>query len=382
MRVLVFGLSSLMGGVESFILSYAREIHRQDKSIIFDFLVIDKVPSFLGPSFINEMDYEVNCFVVPSRLKNPFGYRSALKELFEHNAFDCFWFNVCTLSDITPLIEANRCSVPTVLHAHNSQNMGNAINGALHFLHKRRVLRYASSLVACSEEAGSFMFPAKSGFVDDVAIIPNAIDTNNYLFDPNTRIQIRKKLGIENDETVLGHVGRFHPQKNHSFLIDVFAEIHKEMGDRKSKLLLVGDGKGFKSVQDYVRDLGLSESVIFTGQSLETNKLYCAMDCFLFPSLFEGFGLAPLEAQASGLPCVITENSPQMVSIMPYCRRLSVSENPKVWAHAAIGLLEFAPKDREFCAQEVADCGFGIGQSAAMIRKVLISCMSKDYVCD
>ena len=382
MRVLVFGLSSLMGGVESFILSYAREIHRQDKSIVFDFLVIDKVPSFLSSSFINEMDYEVNCFVVPSRLKNPFGYRSALKELFEDNAFDCFWFNVCTLSDITPVIEARRCSVPTVLHAHNSQNMGNAINGVLHFLHKRRVRRYASFLVACSEEASSFMFPSKSGSVNDATIIPNAIDTNKYLFDPNTRIQIRKRLGIENGGTVFGHVGRFHPQKNHGYLIDVFAEIHKEMGDRKSKLLLVGDGDGLKSVQDYVRELGLSESVIFTGQSLEANRFYCAMDCFLFPSLFEGFGLAPLEAQASGLPCVITDNSPQMVSATPYCRRLSVSDDPKEWAHAALGLLKLAPKNRELCAQEVADCGFGISQSASLIRNVLISCMSKDYVCD
>lgn len=128
------------------------------------------------------------------------------------------------------------------------------------------------------------------------------------------------------------------------FLIGVFTEIHKETGNRKSRLLLVSDGKGLKSVRDYVRELGLSESVIFADKSLETKGLYYYEMLFHTSSLFEGFGLASLEVQASGLPCVITENSLQMVSTTPYCRSLFISVDSKVWVHIALGLLKLAPK--------------------------------------
>ena len=138
----------------------------------------------------------------------------------------------------------------------------------------------------------------------------NAIDANQYIFNPQVRQQMRAQLGIREDQLVIGHVGRFNLQKNHPFIIDIFSCIYAQ--NPKAVLMLVGhdDCDEGKAIHEKVTQLGLTENVKFLGTRGDVPKVMQAMDVFLFPSLFEGFGIVALEAQASGLPALVSQRIP------------------------------------------------------------------------
>ena len=144
-------------------------------------------------------------------------------------------------------------------------------------------------------------------------ILPNAIDPERFKFSEVSRKEIRKRYGIKDDDFVIGHVGRFYPQKNHDFLIDVFYEIRKQRAN--AKLLLLGDGPLQDKIRQKINSLGIADSVIFAGLQKDPAPFYSAMDVFCFPSLWEGLGIVLLEAQYNGLPCVVSEVIPKEVLI-------------------------------------------------------------------
>ena len=144
-------------------------------------------------------------------------------------------------------------------------------------------------------------------------ILPNAIDPERFKFNERARQEIRSRYGIAEDDFVIGHVGRFYPQKNHEFLIDVFNEVHKQKSN--AKLLLLGDGPLQEQIRQKTKSLGLVESVIFVGLQKDPAPFYSAMDVFVFPSLWEGLGIVLLEAQYNGLPCIVSGAIPDEAAI-------------------------------------------------------------------
>lgn len=134
--------------------------------------------------------------------------------------------------------------------------------------------------------------------------MPNAIDAEKFAFDPEERIALREELGIPQDAFVVGHVGRFMYQKNHKFLIDIFVKLLKERLD--ARLLLIGEGELMGQIKEKVERLGIRGTVIFTGVRNDVNKLYSVMDVFCLPSFYEGMPVVAWEAQANGLPCVLS----------------------------------------------------------------------------
>ena len=144
-------------------------------------------------------------------------------------------------------------------------------------------------------------------------VLQNTIDTTKYEFNENSRKRIRKAYGISNDEVVIGHCGKFYEAKNHKFLLEVFAKIYKEKSN--VRLLLVGDGVLRNQIEKQAKELGINSAVIFTGMQNDTSFFYSAMDFFLLPSLYEGFGLVLLEAQAAGLDCLVSDNVPRRTSV-------------------------------------------------------------------
>lgn len=138
-------------------------------------------------------------------------------------------------------------------------------------------------------------------------IINNAIDTTAYTYDTNKRVELRRQLGLA-DELVIGHVGRFNPQKNHPFLMDIFAALLKK--ESNAVLLLVGGGEGMSKMQEKVQELGIAEHVRFLGVRSDVADLMQAMDVFVLPSLYEGLPVTMVEAQAAGLPCIISDKVP------------------------------------------------------------------------
>ncbi len=189
---------------------------------------------------------------------------------------------------------------------------------------------------ACSENAGKFWYGNKP-----FTVINNAIDCKKYTFNEEIRKLTRESFGFT-DETVFAHIGRTDiPQKNHKFLIEVFSEIHKITA---SKLLLIG-GEETEELKALCISNGLYEDVLFLGLRNDVSNLLCASDIFLFPSTREGLPVSVIEAQASGLPVLMSDSVTDEVCITELVKPLSLDETPARWAHEAIELSKTKRKD-------------------------------------
>ena len=193
----------------------------------------------------------------------------------------------------------------------------------------------------------------------------NAINASQYAFDAARREKVRLSLGLK-CELVIGHVGRFDQQKNHKFIIDIFHQVHKQ--ESNSKLLLIGNdsGKIAEEIHCKVKDLGLDEAVNFLGVRSDVADLMQAMDVFLFPSLFEGLSVASVEAQASGLPTLISDGVPIECKITDLVEVLPLSENATVWANK---LLELRMNDRKNYYKQIKAAGFDIEENAKKLQQ-------------
>ena len=159
-------------------------------------------------------------------------------------------------------------------------------------------------------------------------MIPNGVDLRRFAFCEEKRQQMRQDLGIAEDTFVLGHIGRFTVPKNHQFLVELFAEYHKE--NPNSRLLLVGDGELFGTVQQQCTQLGIRDAVIMVGSKTNTEDYYQTMDVFVFPSLWEGLPVSVVEAQANGLHCLLSDVITHDVDLTDQVKYLALA-NKKVW---------------------------------------------------
>lgn len=289
----------LGNGVETVIMNYYR--HLDHSKVQFDF-ICDEDSTRIPYDEIKKLGGRV--FLVPKYQNLP-KYLKALEKLFKESQYCIVHSNLSTLS-VFPLSVAKKVGVPIrIAHSHSTSNpkewKRNLIKNILRPFSKR----YATDYFACSEVAGRYLFGNKAFDRGEVKIIHNAIDIDKFKFDEVARKKLRKEFGIKDSTIVIGHVGRFVQQKNHTFLVDVFKEYHKKNPD--SKLLLVGSGPLEDKIKKKVEKLGLKDSVLFLGQRDDINKLYSAMDVFCLPSLYEGLPVVGVEAQAAGLPCVFSD---------------------------------------------------------------------------
>lgn len=214
-----------------------------------------------------------------------------------------------------------------VLHAHSTKygdtkitNIRNKIAYYL-FFHK------ADCYFACSDISGSFLFG--KNYRSNGYLMKNIIDVK-AMMNTIPKKTAKKELHLENNY-VIGHVGAFSKPKNHKFIIDIFVEIYKE--NHNSRLLLVGDGKLRHKIEQYAKNRGVYDFVIFVGAQTDTKKYYCAMDVFLFPSLFEGYAMSFIEAQLCNLPCVVSDCIVEEANIKKDTNVfLSIKDDAKVWA--------------------------------------------------
>ncbi len=263
-----------------------------------------------------------------------------------------------------------RCGVKKrIYHAHNSRSEGSGILSRISFCKRamqRRIARFSTDMLACSTEAAEWVFSNK--YLDSVKIIKNGIDTKKFRFNEESRYEIREQYGLENNY-VIGCVARFAEQKNHDFLIDVFSEVVKE--NPAARLILIGEGKLKESIQKKVDGLNLGNDVIFVGSTDKVEDYMCAMDMYVMPSLFEGFGMVFIEAQASGLYCIASDFVPNEVKVSRQMDFLSLCESPKFWAEKILlETAEIALLKREEAWKEVADAGYDIGDTCLQLLRV------------
>jgi glycosyltransferase involved in cell wall biosynthesis len=194
------------------------------------------------------------------------------------------------------MLAAKKSGIPIrIAHSHNTTCDHKVIDKLLRPL----LYRTYTHGIGCGIEAGRWMFGNRPHVV-----LQNGINLRKFAFDQNKRNTLRNQLAID-DKTVVGHVGRFTDQKNHGFLLRIFKEYIKE--NANSVLLLVGDGPMENEVRNCAKELNVEKQVIFYGTTADTSALYSAMDIFVFPSKYEGVPLTLVEAQANGLPSVISD---------------------------------------------------------------------------
>lgn len=191
-------------------------------------------------------------------------------------------------------------------------------------------------MLAPSDLAAQYTFGKRAYQRGTVSILHNGIDLNIYRFDPQARAEIRRSFAIGKHTHVFGHIGRFMQQKNHAFLLDVFAECLKRAPD--SVLLLVGKGELEEQIREKAALLGLSDRILFTGVRSDVPALLSAMDCFVFPSFYEGMPNTVIEAQATGLPCVISDRITREADLTGLVHYLPLG-NAEKWADAALSCI-------------------------------------------
>lgn len=307
------------GGVEAVVMNYYRHIDRS--KVQFDFLV-DSDSTLVPREEIESLGGRV--FEIPP-YQHVVEYQRELQRLIKQEGWKIVHSHINALS-VFPLRAAKKAGVPVrIAHSHSTSGKGEYAKNALKAVLKTQSNRYPTHRFACSQFAGEWLFGKAAHF----EVVYNAIDLDRFRFNAEARAQARADLGLVGNQFAIGHVGRFTAQKNHTFLIDIFTEVAKRRDD--AVLLLVGTGEAGASVKALVDERGLTDRVKFLGQRSDVNRLYQAFDAFVLPSLYEGLCLVGVEAQVSGLPCLLSDAITREVDVTGECKFLSI-DSPVVWA--------------------------------------------------
>lgn len=368
-RVLVVGWTATVGGIEHFLMAYCGRMDKQ--RVQFDFLC-----RFSPIACQEEAEKIGRVYTVTRRSSDMQRYYHEISAFFQAHGdeYDIIWDNECMFNDMTPLKLAARHGIPIrIAHCHNPQNMDKTaigrVQGFLHRVNHHQLSRYANVLWACSEDSAKWACPAMDIPCD---VIPNAIDAQNFRYDPGIRREVREQYGLENC-LVVGHVGRLQYQKNQTFLLDAFCHLHER--EPNARLMLVGDGPDLTELEAKAVTLGVQNAVLFLGVRDDVNRLLQAFDLFVMPSHFEGFGMAALEAQAAGLPCLLSANVPKETKVTEHVEFLA-AEDPAIWAEHMLNMLE-AHYPRRDETQVLSEAGYDITQAAERLTARMEALMER-----
>ena len=361
MRVLQMIGTLGVGGAQTMIMNIYRHIDRSEMQ--FDFVL-----SHTGPGheyFVDEvrsMGGEIYTTPTFNGL-NAAGIRRWWDEFFAaHPEYKVMHIHLTSYASIYIPV-ARKHGVKVIVHSHNTSS-GSGAMGAFKDFMQLPLRRQADVMIACSAEAGEWLFGRDVRGKDNYYFLPNAIDLEKFRPDDAARDRYRREMGLE-DTLVIGHVGRFSQQKNHPFLIELFAKLHEKRAD--SHLLLVGDGERMEQIRQLVEKLGLTDAVTMTGNRDDVPELLQTMDIIAFPSLWEGLPVTLVEAQAAGLPCVIADNISSDVDITPLVTRLPI-DDPEIWAEE---LSKEHP--RQDVTEDIIRSGFDIKSSVEKISKLYLT---------
>lgn len=333
LKVLVVGMTENPGGIESVIMNYFRNVDLN--KIHFDFLA--PFPHIAYESEIIAAGSVITS--LPLRHVNPIAFRRGLEAFMKEHAmeYNAIWVNLCNLVNIDFLKFAKRYGISRrIIHCHNSQNMDGVLKNAIHKYHRKRIAEYATDFWTCSENASSWFYGDNIRNQPTYAYIPNAIDPEEVRFDKGVRECIRKSMGWEG-KIILGNVARLHPQKNQEFLLRSLAPLLRQ-GDA-FRLALVGDGVLRDDLMRQSEDLDIRQSVEFLGVRTDVKALYQGMDAFLLPSQYEGVSMSFLEAQANGLPCLISSTLSDEGIVNDTVRKIPIDvAGEQMWRDAVLRL--------------------------------------------
>lgn len=342
------------GGLAGVVMNYYRKIDKSDLKI--DIASTNEAPDVL----VNELAQTGSRYYCLGKRSHVLTYFCRLYKLCK--GYDVIHVNGNSATTVIEHLAASMAGVKVrINHNHTSipdhKKTSGFLSPLFHHLY--------TIPVACSDLAGGWLY-GKRAFT----ILHNAVDVAKYHYDEGRRELLRSEFGIKKDCLVMGHLGKIYKPKNHPYLIRVFNEFQKLVPN--SKLFLVGDGVMRQEVEKLVDEFGLREKVIFAGLRTDVPDMLQVMDCFVFPSIWEGMPLSLLEAASSGLLCFISDSITKDVQIGPNIQALSIKDEPVVWANY---INEHLPKEsREvICSQNaklISEAGFNIKTATRVLEKI------------
>ncbi len=347
------------GGVSALCLNLYRNIDRE--RFQFDFLTPNRTTYGEYREEIEAMGGHIYQFGIDANtISGKRALKRKLKEFFRDHWYDVVHVNSGILLFNCVAADAARKYSGAKVFVHSHSNGGrNRLKECFSFILKHYLVCRADELLACSESAARYMFPAKAA--EKAVIINNGIDAQRFVYRPEVRERIRREYGLE-DRYVIGHIGRFSPKKNQEFLINLLPLIQQKK--KNAVLLLVGQGELMEKAKNRAAEAGLFDSVLFLGQRKNTEDFYQAMDVFALPSTHEGFGIVNIEAQTSGLKCVVSDAVPDAANVSGLMTKLPLTAPEEKWVSEILT----PPLTRESRLDAVVEAGYDIRSSAKALE--------------
>jgi glycosyltransferase involved in cell wall biosynthesis len=351
------------GGVETWLINLLKNF--DPSHIRMDIIVHSRLPG----AYDDEARTLGAAIIPVSGPANPLQYVPALyRALRQHGPYDVIHSHVHHFSGIVLAVAAVAGIPLRISHSHNDtrsvERQGSLFRAAYLSGCRTLIKSYANACLAASGEAAESLYGPRWNRSGVTRILYCGVDAGQFM-KPVDAAAVRRSLGIQADAFVLGHVGRFEAQKNHSFLLEIFAEVHRVRSN--SRLLLIGSGNLEPELRGKCSALGISGGVIFAGLRPDVPRLMLgAMDCFVFPSLYEGLPLALVEAQAAGLPCVVSDKISAEAMIIPaLIRSLPAGAGVDAWCNAIVNTS--AAKYPNAAAEQIGSSVLGIASSASRL---------------
>ena len=354
MRILEVCVDLDGGGIDRYLLNYCSRI----KDIQFDFAIIDSKKTGILEADILALGSHI--YRLPRQSAGIKANYNALKRILTEQHYDAVHVHLGYRGALA-LFCAKKCGIKTrIVHAHIAYETENFAQKCIRKVFTWLTKAQATHLAACGVDAGKWVWGKRAFARGKVKIHNNAIDTAQFRFSPDLRIQKRQELGLEDGVLAVGHVGRISLQKNQTRLLDIFAELVKQ--HPSAKLFIIGRGNTESELEQKAARLGLAEHVVFLGVRSDVSALLNAFDVFVFPSLFEGLPFTLIETQCNGLPAISADTVTPLVQVGDHVRFLSLTESDAAWA--AISLAEAQRGHDGQAYQSVIAAGYDIDTEA------------------
>lgn len=356
------------GGAETMVMNYYRNIDRS--RVQFDFLVHRKERGAYDDE-IEQLGGRI--YRMPSIRPGGFKiYQRALKKFFdEHPEYQILHSHMSELGYFAFKEAKSRGIKCTVCHAHNAphfkdETLMEKAKDIMRWRFKHKIRPYTDHMFICGIDAGKWLFGRRNR--KNFVMMNNAVDAQKYAWDEKRAQMLRREWDLDG-RFVICNVGRFNAQKNHTMIIDIFNAVHAQRPD--SVLLLVGNGDLEDRIRAKVDDLGLTDCVCFTGVRSDVNDILLASDVFLFPSLYEGLPVTLVEAQSSGIKCVISDAVPDDCLITKNVDVVPLEASVEKWADA---VLEYADGyRRKNTYDKIVKAGFDVKENAKWLEEFYIN---------
>lgn len=369
LNILIVGLMGSKGGIEQLIYQIFK---RLGDEFHCDILAYSSKCAF-------EEEFKAGgCTVyhITRRGENPVKCRKELKAFYKAHpdTYDYIWFHASSTSNVMGHVYAKRYTNAQIIsHSHGThfdskKGLIHLAHVFLHLAHRKKYTRCTDYCFACSEAAGKWLYGNTN---KKLYVLKNGIEIVKFQYSPVVRKQVRESAGV-GEELLVGHMGRFCPAKNQSFILDIFYEIRQK--GIPCKLFLAGEGEQFEEIKQKAKALGVSEHVIFAGYRNDPNCILQAFDVLLLPSLYEGLPIVAIEAQASGLPCLLADTITAETAVTDLVEFMSLTEPPRSWAERLTGLAKAHQKsDRSKYAQDLLENGYNIEETVKELETFLLT---------